>query len=315
MLGSISSALLCLTHYYSLFIVVPWLYMLTREKNFRHLGYFCGASFLTFMPYILWIMSDFQTFYNQVVVARNMDSVSIGVRFSEIINYFFVNKRTVNIVVAFVIGSAMLLFNIRRYNSFLQRTVLVIPYLFLIQFFISPRYSYIYTIAILPFVYLPFFWIINDKNRKYVLTLLSFLLLLNMAGVFAIIYKYKNFNYQAYKEQFHEVMKITPETRVLGRTSMYPIFANAQFKAYEAFELLVDRRQTLIDTIDGVDYVIVDDFTRDNVGGNRPVGNVVLDEYLVKYIESHMHEHASFTNKYYGSEGLKRENLITIYSK
>lgn len=315
-LGSVSTAFLGLTHYYVLHMIIPWGYVLIKNRNMKSMVMFLTTGMLVFLPYIFWVMSDFESFRQQVLVSHIAPMFNFKENVFTIFRNIFLSHKTITISLVLIVGNIALIFRIKRFPDIIPRLLLVIPYIFFLQFLIMPRFSVLYMLAIMPFAYLSFYWLMKNDGKKMFTVFLTSVLIINTSGILYIMYKYRNYNYELYRKQFTESIPLAGETKIFGRASTYPIFSDTKFRAIEAFELIHrDRNEMLIDVINDSDYVIVDEFTKGAVDKNIIGTNVFFDDEVMAYVESHMKLASSFVSKSYGSEGLKSDNLISIYAK
>lgn len=140
--------------------------------------------------------------------------------------------------------------------------------------------------------------LITAKNKKIIATFLILICVINIFGLTKYIIQYRQFDFQAYQRLLNQYIPNKPNLFVFGPMSSYPIFYQTHFTAHEAFILPRDFDR-LKKVIQRADYIVLDSHEPDNqikeltINHKKPIARVI--------------------SPYYGSEGLSRNNIITIY--
>ena len=293
--GAVVNALLMLTHMYGLPLIFLWLFELLRKRNWKSCVIFMGMFFLPFIPYIIWIMSDMNAFLHQTIGDRAECQTCFIDKIYSLFALLFASKKITLMALMLFGGSIMMC---RSKLSQFQQHFLFLFILFVTQFFVLPKFNELYFILMLPIMLLMWLSLITTKNKKIIAAFLILACVLNVGGLIKYIYQYRQFDFHAYQCLLNQYIPNKPNLFVLGQMSLYPIFYQTHFTAYEAFVLPRDSDR-LKKVIQKANFIVVD--------------NYELDARIKKLIINHKKPMIQVISPYYGSEGLSRNNLITIY--
>lgn len=315
LLGGLLAGLAVLTHFYGIYaliyLMVCWLFS-RKEGKLARAALILAGFILPLVPYLIWLFSDFNSFYFQVIVVRkSLESFNFG---GILLRYaaFFVNYKTLNATLLFLAGMLWAVADRRRMTNEQWRTIgrILGPALcFLPIFIVMPRMSEYYYLVLLPFVYFTVIYLKQIFGRPVSL-LIGLFIVINLSGLGFYWHKYHDYDYYRYAGKLKAVLPRPGDFAVAGNMSLYPGLLEYKFYAFENSSLAPDN-----------DCQTYAGFARR------------IKELNIKYIiyqESHLkqHFHAAYLGRYlsdhcrvfgkvndpgYGSEGQKRDNQIVIY--
>ena len=298
--GGIVTSLMMMTHMFGLPIVFLWLYLLIRKKNWKHLSLYMFALVLPTVPYILWIIKSWDAFTLQVIVERGISKLDILQKGLEVIKTTIISKRIGSIFYPLVFFLIILFTNYKKIKIPLIKYVVWAVALFWLQFLLLPKFNELYVVLVIPLLYLIIAIVMDSLSKRYkiLLFVLIGMICLNTIGIGMLIVKYNKYSYKDYEVLLNSHIKYNENTKIMGNFSVIPIFHEAQFKGFQTYTTERD----LVKAIDVADYVIIDDFTRNNQSST-------INNYIIKTKQ----KDSEFVSPYYGSEGNHPNNRIEVY--
>jgi len=256
---------------------------------------FIGMFLLPLIPYIIWIMGDSQAFLHQVIADRSEFRVHFINKVFGLLMLLFTSKK-ITLMVLMLFGGLIIM--LRNKLSQIQQHLLFVSVLFVSQFFVLPKFNELYFILMLPIILIVWLCLITSKNKKIITTFLILVCVVNISGLIKYIYQYRQFDFKAYQDSLNQYIPNKPNLFVLGPMSLYPIFHQTHFSAHEAFVLPRDFSR-LKKVIQKANYIVIE--------------NYELDNRMKELIINNKKSITQIISPYYGSEGLSRNNIITIY--
>jgi len=293
--GAVINTLMLLTHMYGLPLFFLWLFELLRKRSWKPCMIFIGMFLLPLIPYIIWIMGDSQAFLHQVIADRSEFRVHFINKVFGLLMLLFASKK-ITLMVLMLFGGLIIM--LRNKLSQIQQHLLFVSVLFVSQFFVLPKFNELYFILMLPIILIVWLSLITAKNKKIITTFLILVCVVNISGLIKYIYQYRQFDFKAYQDSLNQYIPNKPNLFVLGPMSLYPIFHQTHFSAHEAFVLPRDFSR-LKKVIQKANYIVIE--------------NYELDNRMKELIINNKKSITQIISPYYGSEGLSRNNIITIY--
>jgi 4-amino-4-deoxy-L-arabinose transferase-like glycosyltransferase len=302
--GALSSGLMVLTHYFGLPVILLWGYQLLRKKAWKHLVLFLFILGLTLFPYALWVFDGWAAFKAQVLVFRGFGEFK---PFSRLAWTLWVMSSTIKtglIVVMLFLGVVLSLARYPSTRGVVFSDVIWLGGGFILQFAILPRYNVLYGVLMVPLIPIVYQNLTQAYSRRLIYGVLAAFIVINSLGLGLYIWKYKDFSYDRYHRQLRSAVMAHyhPGNSILGSTSMYPIFYDLP---YQAFESLYAKNLTAAQVIQIIDKQQL----------------IVVDEYIPSRLNPEVLDHITkkrecveeILSSDYGSEGNHPNNVIRVY--
>ena len=304
-LGALSSGLMMLTHYYGLPIIVLWGYRLLEKRAWKQLVLFWFILGFTLLPYAVWVFHSWPAFEAQVLAFRGFGAFKPLSRLAWMLWVLTSTIKTGQIVVMLFLGVVLSLIRYRSTRGMVFSDAVWLGSGFVFQFAILPRYNILYGLLIVPLIPIVYQNLIQAYSRRFIYVVLSMFIGINSLGLGVYIWKYKDYSYDRYRDQLRSAVMAHyhPGKSILGSTSMYPIFYDLPYQAFESLYPKELTDEEILQIVDKQQLIVVDDWVPYHY--LRPS---VMD-YIIKKRQC-VHE---FLSPDYGSEGLHRNNVIRVY--
>lgn len=303
------------TQFYAIFVVLflSISQLIDRLRSWRRLFLFSAAAALPTLCYGLWITRDFPAFIYQLFIARyaaaSTNIINIFARYQ----HFFLSFETINTTIFFLL-SLLSIFWIKigkgeKRPWMIPTQPLMFILCFLAVFIFIPVLNKYYYVIILPFIYLFYIYALNQKHNHFFLLLISLYLIINLGGLGIYWHKYKNFDYNAYGKRVLASLPPPGNFSLLASPSLYPALRDYQFYAFNNGSIIAPGQtyeglKARLDKLK-VKYVIYQEYNEKLYAK--------LD-YINQFLQQDCRLVAIIQDPYYGSEGLKKDNYIKIYS-
>ncbi|MBU0502528.1 MAG: glycosyltransferase family 39 protein, partial [Candidatus Margulisbacteria bacterium] len=311
----IISGLFCglamITQAYSLFI---FLYIvlsifINKQQLWQQIISFTVACSIPVVAYLFWIIQDFQSFYYQMFVLRQASTTLIIPNIIIRYIHFFSSFETWNIT-GFLLALGLIIF-ISKKNK-LQiglNPQLLLIICFLATFLIIPVLNKYYMVILLPPIFLYFLERLKKKPNVWLLILLVAYLGINSIGLAVYWQKYHNFDYPTYAEKIKQHLPTPGNFGVLGSPSLYPGLNDYEFYAY-INPSIIHHQQTYSNFKERLKELKIKYIIQQEYEG-KDYGNL---DYFNRFLKQDCQIIAEVNDPFYGSEGVKKDNLIKIYS-
>ncbi|MFA4884262.1 MAG: glycosyltransferase family 39 protein [Desulfotomaculaceae bacterium] len=315
MFSGLLAGLALTTQAYAAFVILFLVFSqyLDRQKNWRLIGLFLVAFALPLTIYLAWIFRDLPSFYYQTVIIRQAaDKLNLVALLSRY-RAFFSSLESIVTTICFFASVTLALFlkqkNQDRSTALFPERLLLGILCFLAIFLLIPVLNKYYYVVLLPFIYLFFVYTLNKYRHWAFVALFCLYFLTNLLGLAFFWQKYHDFDYPAYGRRIIAQLPAPGSFSVLASPSLYPALRSYQFYAfnngsivkpdqtYQGFKRRIEQL--------GIKYIVVQEYNDKLYAGLA---------YLNRFLKNDCHLIAKVQDPYYGSEGVKRNNYIKIYS-
>jgi hypothetical protein len=303
-LGALSSGLMMLTHYYGLPIILLWGHQIFRKKAWKQGMLFLLIVGMTLIPYTAWVFQSWTAFKAQVFVFRGVGEFK---PFSRLAWTLWVLGSTIKsglIAAMLFVGVVLSLIRYPLTRGVVFSDAIWLGAGFILQFAILPRYNILYALLIVPLIPILYQNLTQAYSRRFVYALVAVFMGINSLGLGLYIWNYKDFSYDRYRRQLRSAVMAHyhPGKSILGSTSMYPIFYDLPYQAFESLYAKHLTVEEIIRIMDKQQLILVDEYIPSRL---KPV---VLD-HITKRRECV----EEILSPDYGSEGNHPNNVIRVY--
>lgn len=304
LLGALSSSLMMLTHYYGLPIVILWLWEIIQRRAWKQGAAFLFIAGLTLLPYVAWVLESWSAFNAQVLVYRSFGEVKPLSRLAWMLWVLGSTLKSGLIAGMLLLGVILSLIRYPiTHNSVLSDAMWLVGG-FILQFALLPRYNILYALLLVPLIPVIYHNLMPAYSQRFVYSIMAVFIAINSLGIGLYIWQHKDFSYERYQRQLRSA--VLPHYKfgmsILGSTSMYPIFYDLPYQAFESLYAKHLTVEEIIRIVDRQQLILVDQYIPSR-----------LNPLALEHITKGREWIGEILSPDYGSEGNHRNNIIRIY--
>jgi len=312
-LAGLISGLALITQAYAFFVIIllAIVHLSVRPGERKSCLIMLAFFSLPLAGYLLWVARDWTAFYYQTIIARDVANkihlVSLANRYLS----FFSSFEHVSTTIFFLVSILVIWFSHPKRTNISGKPYifpLLAMIIFMGVFLLIPVLNKYYYLILLPFIYLFVLYFFYHGYRQQLGIVVAVYLIVNCLGLGIYWHKYWDYNYPAFAEKLVKQLPPSPNEGILASSSLYPALRYYRFYAFHNHSIT-----NLNQTYQGfsqrlkelkITYIIFDEH-------NEKI--FAKADYIRQYLENNCRLTAKIIDPYYGSEGVKRNNLILLY--